>query len=160
MARNCNCAGSTCGCKVIAGTGVTVSGTGTAADPYVITNSASNLADALQVTDSVTVDMVKTGSGTNLDPTIISANVTMKLQQLSDIQNPGGVPTVGQVPTYVGSSGVDGHWEFRVPFRPFTTAGRPAVATMPIGTGYLDTTLNKPVWSHGTVYRDATGTVV
>lgn len=42
----------------------------------------------------------------------------------------------------------------------FTTAGRPAAATLGARSPYYDLTLNKPVWSDGTVYRDATGTTV
>lgn len=160
MARNCNCAGSSCGCKVVAGFGISIGGTGTAADPFVITNAGANLQTALTTTNTVTAKMVKSGSGTNLDPLILSVNVDMRLQQLNDVANPGGNPTRGQVPTYVGTSGTDGHWEFQVPLRPFTTAARPAIAMMPAGTGYFDTTLNKPVWSSGTNYRDATGAIV
>jgi hypothetical protein len=42
----------------------------------------------------------------------------------------------------------------------YTTAGRPGAASLGAGSCYFDTTLNKPVWSDGTVYRDATGTTV
>jgi hypothetical protein len=42
----------------------------------------------------------------------------------------------------------------------FTTAARPSAATLGARTPYYDLTLNKPVWSDGTVYRDATGTTV
>jgi hypothetical protein len=161
MARNCNCAGSTCGCLVTAGNGITVTGTGTAADPFIIVNSAANLAQALTVTDTVTLDMVKTGSGTNLDPIIISGNVTLKMQQLSDVQNPGGVPLAGQIPVYVGTSGTDGHWEFRAAAPAFTTAARPAVASVPIGYMYFDTTVGKPVWkATATLYKDAAGVTI
>lgn len=41
-----------------------------------------------------------------------------------------------------------------------TTAGRPAAATAGAGAMYFDTTLNKPAWSDGTNWRDATGTIV
>jgi hypothetical protein len=36
MPRNCGCAGSTCGCLVQGGAGVTVTGLGSATEPYVI----------------------------------------------------------------------------------------------------------------------------
>lgn len=42
----------------------------------------------------------------------------------------------------------------------FATAGRPSAATMGIGAQYYDTTLSKPAWSDGTVWRDAAGTTV
>lgn len=115
MARNCNCAGQSCGCLVTGGSGIQVTGQGTAANPFVVTNIASDLATAFTVSDTTTLDLVLTGGGTNLDPFILQGNVTAKLQQLSDVNNPGGNPTAGQVPTYVGTSGAGGHWEFQVP---------------------------------------------
>lgn len=42
----------------------------------------------------------------------------------------------------------------------FATASRPAAATAGQGAMILDSTLNKPIWSDGTVWRDATGTSV
>lgn len=39
-----------------------------------------------------------------------------------------------------------------------TTAARPT--TVSVGTMYLDTTLNKPIWWNGTVWIDATGATV
>lgn len=43
---------------------------------------------------------------------------------------------------------------------PFTTAGRPAATTMRPGSRYFDTTLNKPVWSTGSAWVDASGAAV
>lgn len=42
----------------------------------------------------------------------------------------------------------------------FATASRPSAATAGAYTMIWDTTLNKPIWSDGTNWRDATGTVV
>lgn len=42
----------------------------------------------------------------------------------------------------------------------FATADRPAAATANTGRHYYDTTINKPVWSDGTTWKDATGTTV
>lgn len=42
----------------------------------------------------------------------------------------------------------------------FTTAGRPVATTYGAGTMVYDSTLSKPVFSDGTVWRDATGTAV
>jgi hypothetical protein len=39
-----------------------------------------------------------------------------------------------------------------------TTSARPA--SVPVGYGYWDTTLGKPVWWNGSVWKDATGTTV
>lgn len=40
------------------------------------------------------------------------------------------------------------------------TASRPSAASVGQGSQYFDSTLNKPIWSDGTNWRDATGTVV
>jgi len=158
--RSCNCSGATCGCKVNGGTGISVSGTGTAADPYVINNVAADLGTAFTVSDTLTLDLTKAGSGTNLDPIVLSGVVKLQMQQLIDVNDPQGAPLKGEVPHYVGVQGTDGHWEFRTPFPPYTTAGRPAATTVGAGAGYFDTTLNKPIWSTGTLWKDATGTTV
>jgi hypothetical protein len=42
----------------------------------------------------------------------------------------------------------------------FNTVGRPSAATCGAGAMIYDTTLQKPVWSDGANWRDATGTVV
>ena len=42
----------------------------------------------------------------------------------------------------------------------YTTAGRPSASTSGVGAEYFDTTLNKPVYSDGTNWRDAGGTIV
>lgn len=41
-----------------------------------------------------------------------------------------------------------------------TTASRPTATAAGAGANYFDTTLNKPVWSDGSNWRDAAGTVV
>lgn len=55
----CGCTSSVCNCVVQAGDGVTVTGAGTAANPYVI---AADQADAVTVEDTTSVDMTKTGN--------------------------------------------------------------------------------------------------
>jgi hypothetical protein len=40
------------------------------------------------------------------------------------------------------------------------TGGRPAAATAKAGAMFYDTTLSKPIWSNGTVWKDANGTTV
>lgn len=42
----------------------------------------------------------------------------------------------------------------------YTTAGRPSASTLGIGSNIFDSTLNKPIWSDGTNWRDAAGVVV
>jgi len=41
-----------------------------------------------------------------------------------------------------------------------TTANRPNAVTVTIGSTFYDTTLRKPIWSDGAVWRDAIGTAV
>lgn len=41
-----------------------------------------------------------------------------------------------------------------------TTANRPSAASVGAGSQFYDTTLSKPIWSDGTVWRDAAGTAV
>ena len=72
MASKCGCSGNSCSCKVIAGRGVKVRGTGAQNNPIVI--DAFPL--SLSVQDSTSVDMTLTGTGTQADPWIISANVS------------------------------------------------------------------------------------
>jgi hypothetical protein len=160
MARNCNCSGSTCGCQIIAGNGIGITGIGTAASPFQITNTGASLSDSFSVANTTTLGLVLLGSGTNEDPFILSGNVTLKLQQLSDVSNPSGVPVAGQSPVYVGTSGGDGHWEFHRPFQPLATGSRPTAASAGAGGTYYDTTLQKPAWSDGATWRDAMGTAV
>jgi len=41
-----------------------------------------------------------------------------------------------------------------------TTANRPSAPAVGVGSQFYDTTLSKPIWSDGAVWRDAAGTVV
>lgn len=41
-----------------------------------------------------------------------------------------------------------------------TTANRPSAPAVGVGSQFYDTTLSKPIWSDGTVWRDAAGTAV
>lgn len=47
-----------------------------------------------------------------------------------------------------------------VTVKSYTTAGRPAATDVLAGTQIYDTTLGKPTWSNGTVWKDAAGTTV
>lgn len=71
MARCGNCGGS-CGCQVIAGQSAIVRGTGSATDPYRV----DLIPLALVVQNSGTVELELTGSGTEEDPFVITANLT------------------------------------------------------------------------------------
>lgn len=69
----CGCS-SACSCSVVAGDGVTVTGVGTAGNPYVVSADAGG---ALQVNDTPTVNLTLLGSGTEADPHIVSAAVNL-----------------------------------------------------------------------------------
>lgn len=77
---NCNCAGSTCSCSVTAGSGVQVKGTGTAANPFVISVDLSTfkLGSALQTQSTATVEMSSVGTGASGDPLIVAADVVLR----------------------------------------------------------------------------------
>lgn len=42
----------------------------------------------------------------------------------------------------------------------FSTAGRPSASAVGLGVQIYDSTLSKPIWSNGTVWKDAVGTTV
>lgn len=69
----CNCAGSTCGCLIVAGSGVTVTGSGTKADPFRVSAVLGRFIEALQFNDTPSVDFTVVGQGTPADPMIVSA---------------------------------------------------------------------------------------
>ncbi|WP_199570528.1 hypothetical protein [Streptomyces murinus] len=81
MAKCCTSPG--CKCVVQAGPGVTVDGNGSTGTPYVISSDAAE-PTVLQATDTPTVDMTVTGTGTAADPFQVSADVIL------DPAPPGG----------------------------------------------------------------------
>lgn len=77
------------------------------------------------------------------------------------ISNSGVVSDSGPLALYAGT---EGH-----PIQPYrgyfrersrSTDTRPSASGLGVGTCYYDTTVGKPVWSDGTVWRDATGVEV
>lgn len=76
--------------------------------------------------------------------------------------NSGGIrfgPTAGQ--TYIARIGtqiINTDSYFRL--RAIPTGSRITASSAPAGCMYYDTTLGKPVWSDGAVWRDAAGTIV
>lgn len=126
MAR-CGCSGSTCSCLVTGGSGVSVSGTGTEANPYVIDVIGSDISGTLQVLDTPSVDLTVTGAGSTADPYVLSAVATVALTALSDITS-GDTPASGDVPVWNGSS-----WDFAPP--PTTPPGAVNVGSGLTGDG-------------------------
>lgn len=114
---NCKCSGSTCGCLVIGGNGTTVSGAGTATQPYVIglDTNALSIGSNLTVATTPTIEFTKDGSGSFGDPVTISGDVVLHspngARWTPSISNTGTVTwgaagsagNGGQVP--VGSAG-------------------------------------------------------
>lgn len=123
MAR-CNCSGNTCNCLVVAGAGIEVSGSGTPANPYLVSLTAPDIGETIRVNDTESVNLTLTGAGTPSDPLTLSAVAYGRLLDLLDVQDSGG-PVNGDVPVWVG--GGSGHFEFQPP--PTTPPG--AVGTGP-----------------------------
>ncbi|MFJ1607054.1 hypothetical protein ACIOHS_27330 [Streptomyces sp. NPDC088253] len=86
------CGVSPCNCRVTAGPGVTVTGNGSAANPYTISSEAAE-PTTLAVTDSTTVDLGLSGTGTSGDPYTVTADVIL------DATPPqGGTNLIGEGP--------------------------------------------------------------
>lgn len=109
-----DCCGGTVETLVVSGAGIKVTGSGTQVNPYVVTNDLPDFSRTITVRDSDTVNMRVWGEGTIESPFIISADSSMSLSKLTDIEDPQGGPIAGEVPVFVGS-GETGHWEFRLP---------------------------------------------
>jgi len=79
MARGCGCAGESCGCSVVAGTSIAITGVGSKANPFRVSVDLAKfpLTDQVKVADSTTVDMTISGTGTPADPLILSAAVLL-----------------------------------------------------------------------------------
>lgn len=131
MAKGC-CSGDTCSCLIRSGNGITVSGSGSAIDPYIVTADLPDFSRSLTVRDTESVNMTILGSGVPSDPFILQATSILKLQELADVDDPQGGPAIGDVPVWVGS-GDDGHFEFRTP--PTAPAGAVNATNGIIGIG-------------------------
>lgn len=79
MAKNCGCAGSTCGCKVVGGPGIQVTGIGTELKPYVVERNTGTESISSQIvfSNSTTVELSRLGSGTGSDPIVLKAQVVL-----------------------------------------------------------------------------------
>lgn len=102
MAQGCGCSGSTgCSCYIIAGNNkVSVTGSGSQADPIVITPTDT----ALIVVDSATIDLELGGDGIQGNPWSITASLKpLPLDGLSDVVVTG-TPTTGYVLAYNGTN--------------------------------------------------------
>lgn len=94
MARCCGSTG-TCACKIDAGRHVTVTGTGTSQDPFVVATDTD-----LDVVDTPQFDLTLSGLGTLESPWLLSVDyaATAALTNLPDVNAPA--PTNGHVLTW------------------------------------------------------------
>ena len=83
MAR-CGCSGTSCSCVVTGAGGISVTGSGSEANPYVVTGGG-----ALQVVDGASVDLTLTGDGTSGSPFILTAEATVAVGDLTDMDETG-----------------------------------------------------------------------
>lgn len=119
---------------IVAGDGIDISGSGTPTNPYIITASAGALSDIFQVNDTTSVNLSLFGSGVSGNPLILRADVTMRVEDLSDIQDPEGGPSTGESLVWETD-----HWEFRT--LPPAPAGSVNAANGLTGTGAVSTPL-------------------
>lgn len=106
MARCCGGA-TTCGCLILNGSHISIIGSGTSQDPFVVGADIE-----LQVTDNTTFDMGLSGSGTISSPWTLSMAyaATAKLDDLPDINAP--TPTNNHV---LGWDSATSKWTNRAP---------------------------------------------
>lgn len=80
MARGCNCAGNTCGCSVTGGTGIDVTGIGTASSPFQVSlnDTSISVGPRIDLDATTTVELTSLGTGTALDPLVIKAAVVLR----------------------------------------------------------------------------------
>lgn len=81
MAR-CGCSGTTCSCKVTGAGLVQVTGSGSSANPYII-----SVEQAITVLDSSSIDFTITGTGSSGDPYVITGDATLNVGDLVDMDD-------------------------------------------------------------------------
>lgn len=121
MACTCNSA-MRGGDTVLRGVGsIRVAGSGTATDPYIITETTSASPLTFTVNDSTTVNLQLTGSGTSGDPYVLRAD-TASASNLRGLGDVAATPVVtqGAVPLWIGTT-AGGHFEMRTPGTRYTT---------------------------------------
>jgi hypothetical protein len=72
----CGCVDTNCGCTLVEGGGIGIFGSGSMNNPYIVNRKTSTANVRAAVIDSPTLDLSLTGSGTEGDPFVLSANAT------------------------------------------------------------------------------------
>ncbi len=140
----CDCSGGSCQCLVTAGTGVAVTGAGTATNPYIITSTAT-LEGAFTVVDTPTVDLAAVGSGTTEDPYVLTADATVAVEDLTDVDVTG--LTTGYVLAWDGEN-----WKAQAP--PVAPAGATNTSGGILGIGSVEDPVRAAVsgvWGQGSL---------
>lgn len=88
MAR-CGCSGSGCSCVVQGSGGISVTGSGTAANPFVVSGGG-----VVTVQDTATIDLTLTGAGSGGSPYVLKADAQINVMELADT---AGTAATGQV---------------------------------------------------------------
>lgn len=135
-----NCAPTTTPLVIEAEAPLVAAGSGTAQDPLKLSLGSDPSAFALTVRDSETINFTLSGTGSDADPYVISADTgsAFKLTDLADVDS--DAPTDGQVPTWVGPT-IGGAWKFLSPASSdldeidadIITSGTLAAARLPTG---------------------------
>jgi hypothetical protein len=96
MPRNCGCSGASCACRIVSTDGsIAISGSGSAQNPWNLSAGDIQLGGRLQIQDTDTINMHQTGSGSVADPYMLSADATLDLGDLQDVDDSN--TTVGYV---------------------------------------------------------------
>ena len=82
----CGCSGDACGCSLVAGSRITITGTGAAQNPFRISADPMRL----QVADSDTISMTLTGEGT------VSSPYVMDAEFIGELNPPDWTPSEGR----------------------------------------------------------------
>lgn len=93
------CCGGSSSVVITGGANTIVTGSGTIADPYVI---SGNLEVILQTEDTTTIEFDLTGAGTEGDPFVLSAVATVSVNDLVDVIDPTP-PVTGDVLVFDGT---------------------------------------------------------
>lgn len=91
---------------VTGGSGIDVTGSGTAADPYVVDSTSRAITGTIQVSDTATVDLTLDGSGSVTDPYDLSARASVSVGDLEDVAT--GSPAAGDTLLWDGEGWIYG----------------------------------------------------